>query len=161
MASWWCWLTFLPQVLIIGKFCDVRGLILTRSFTCLGYDTASSSFFKDPAWLARTCFIEWELYYKFRLKLRSVFVVNFSQHKLFSEVSLKLTLLYCCSKHGLNLDVFIREHELNLSPVYTDPHVYTEKREGEEECHFLLRRWPAHLRRGMSSNVSLTDCCLS
>ena len=41
-----------------------------------------------------------------------MFVVNFSQHKLFSEVSLKLTLLYCCSKHGLNLDVFIREHEL-------------------------------------------------
>ena len=45
-----------------------------------------------------------------------MFVVNFSQHKLFSKVSLKLTLLYCCSKHGLNLDVFIKDN-LILSPL--------------------------------------------
>ena len=45
-----------------------------------------------------------------------MFVVNFSQRKLFSGVSLKLTLLYCCSKHGLNLDVFIKDN-LILSPL--------------------------------------------
>ena len=57
-----------------------------------------------------------------------MFVVNFSQLKLFSEVSLKLTLLYCCSKHGLNLDVFIiREHRLNcLLSILT--HIYIQRR---------------------------------